>query len=191
MTALQKLAADTGRYLELLNQNGSCAGWELVFITDYWAVVFFRLQELLIEMPVGVRHLLKIIIWCMKPVIEGFTGARINAGASIGAGFVVYNSFGIVISSNSVIGENCTVYSGVFIAHKANDNCEGVPVIGNNTVLMSGCKILGAVNIGNNAIVGANSVVLADVPTSTIAMGVPAKRFRKIKSSSEDTYAGR
>lgn len=188
MTALQKLAVDTRRYLELMNRNGSCARWELAFVVDYWAVVFHRLQEFLVEMPAGIRHVLKAIIWCLKPIIEGMTGARIKAGASIGPGFVVFNSFGVLISANAVIGENCTVYSGVFIAHKANDKSAGVPIIGNDVVLMSGCKILGGLRVGNDAMIGANSVVFTDVPMSTIATGVPAKRLRKIKCSSEVSY---
>jgi len=185
MTAFQKLAADTRRYLDLLNKNGSCAKWELVFVVDFWAVAFHRLQEFLVELPFGICHIFKAIIWCLKPIIEGMTGARIKAGASIGPGFVVFNSFGIVISEGSVIGENCTIYSGVFVAHKANDKCAGVPIIGNNVVLMSGSKILGRVSVGDNSMIGANSVVFTDVPASTIATGVPAKRLRKITCSSE------
>jgi len=181
MTALQKLAVDTSRYLELLNEIGSCNRWELMFIVDYWAVLFHRLQEVAMEMPFGIRHVLKIGIWCLKPFIEGLTGSRIREGASIGAGFVVFNSFGVLISSTTVVGQNCTVYSGVFIAHKANNKSSGVPVIGNNVVLMSGCKVLGGVNVGDYAMIGANSVVLTDVPTATIATGVPSKIFRQIK----------
>lgn len=186
MTALRKLAVDTKRYLELLNENGSYNAWELMFVIDYWTVVFFRIQEFAAEMPVGFRHLLKMLIWCLKPIVEGMTGSRVKAGASIGPGFVVFNSFGIAISATTVIGVNCTIYSGVFIAHKANDKKNGVPVIGDNVVLMSGCKVLGGVAIGNNAIIGANSVVLADVPVATIATGVPAKRIRTINHSRED-----
>ena len=188
MTALKKLAADTRKYLELLNQGGSCKKWELIFVVDYWAVVFHRIQELLVEMPVGIRHALKMIIWCLKPIVEGLTGSRIKAGASIGPGLVVFNSFGILISSSSVLGENCTIYSGVFIAHKANDKNAGAPVIGNNVVLMSGCKVLGGITIGNNSTIGANSVVIIDVPAETIATGVPAKNFRKINHSGEKVY---
>lgn len=188
MTALQKLAADTRRYLKLLNENGSCTRFELIFVVDYWAVVFHRLQELLVEMPIGIRHVLKMIIWCLKPFVEGLAGSRIKAGASIGPGLVIFNSFGIAISSSSVIGNNCTIYSGVFIAHKANDKNAGVPVIGNDVVLMSGCKVLGGITIGNDTMIGANSVVLADVPAATIATGVPAKNFRKINRFGENIY---
>jgi serine O-acetyltransferase len=188
MTALQKLAIDTRRYLKLLNENGSCTRLELVFVVDYWAVVFHRLQEMLVEMPGGIRQVLKMVIWCLKPIIEGLTGSRIKAGASIGPGFVVFNSFGIAISASSVIGENCTIYSGVFIAHKANDKNSGVPVIGNGVVLMSGCKVLGDITIGDDSIIGANSVVLADVAAATIATGVPANIFRKLNRSSESYY---
>jgi len=188
MTALKKLAIDTNRYLKLLNENGSCHRWELLFVIDYWTVVFHRLQEFTMERPAGIRHLLKMIIWCIKPIIEGLTGSRIKAGSSIGPGFVVFNSFGVTMSSTTVIGENCTIYSGVFVAHKANDKNSGVPVIGNGVVLMSGCKVLGGVSVGDYAVIGANSVVLTDVPSATIATGVPAKRFTQIKGVREASH---
>ncbi|MBV5341862.1 MAG: serine acetyltransferase [Deltaproteobacteria bacterium] len=140
------------------------------------------------ERPAGIRHLLKMIIWCIKPIIEGLTGSRIKAGSSIGPGFVVFNSFGVTMSSTTVIGENCTIYSGVFVAHKANDKNSGVPVIGNGVVLMSGCKVLGGVSVGDYAVIGANSVVLTDVPSATIATGVPAKRFTQIKGVREASH---
>lgn len=188
MTAFQKLAIDTKRFLECLNQSGTYTKFDLLFVVDYWVVVFHRMQEQLVEMPPGIRRFLMIPIWCMKPIIEGFTGARIRAGASIGPGLVVFNSFGVLISSLSVIGENCTIYSGVFIASKANNQGEGAPVIGNNVVLMSGCKVFGGVRIGNESIVGANSVVNSDIPAAIIATGVPAKRFNKIPHTIEDNY---
>ena len=58
--------------------------------------------------------------------------------------------------------------------HLANNKKEGVATIGNNVKLMNGCKILGPINIGDNAIVGANAVVLQDVPANSIAVGIPA-----------------
>lgn len=189
MTALQKLAADTRRYLEMLNQVGSCSLWELLFVIDYWVVVFHRLQEFVAELPLGIRQLSKIAIWCLKPFIEGLTGARIRAGARIGPGLVVFNSFGVTIATGSVLGANCTIYSGVFVAYKSNDQGDGVPVIGDGVVLMSGCKVLGGVTVGDGAIIGANSVVIDCVPSATIATGVPARNFRGLRGSGGASHA--
>lgn len=178
MTALQKLKADTNRYLKLLNEIGTYKLWELLFVVDYWAVVFFRLQEFAGESPAGIRYMLKILIWFLKPLIEGLSGARIRSGASIGPGLVVFNSFGVLIATDTKIGRDCTIYSGVFVAHKGNDNGSSVPTIGDNVILMSGCKVLGGVTIGNCSVIGANSVVIADVPSTTIAVGVPSSRHK-------------
>lgn len=190
MTPIRKLDADTKRYLELLNQYGSCTRLGLLFLVDYWPVAFHRLQEQAALSPAGLRHVLKILILCLKPMVEGMTGARIRAGATIGPGLVVFNSFGVAIAANAVIGDNCTIYSGVLVASKANDRNDGAPVVGNDTVLMTGCKVLGGVKVGHDAVVGANSVVVSDVPAQTIATGVPAKGFRSIKrGSSGEMYA--
>lgn len=174
MVTLQKLSRDTGRYLEMLNQIGSCKKWELLFVVDYWPVAFYRLQELTHEQCFVTRWLLKVLIWHLKPIIEGFTGARIRLGAKIGPGFVLFNSFGVTVASGSVIGSDCTVYSGVFVAHKANGRGQGVPIIGNNVTLMSGCKVLGDIAVGDNAIIGANAVVIKDVPPNAVVVGIPA-----------------
>lgn len=180
MTPLEKLARDTERYLEILSQTGPCCRLDLLLMVDYWVVVFHRLQELVITLPWGVHHFGRIFIWCAKPFVEGMTGARIRSGAKIGSGFVVFNSFGVAIAANAVIADDCTIYSGVIVANKGNDKGNGSPLIGNRVTLMSGSKVLGGVVVGDGVIIGANSVVLKDIPKDTIAIGIPADIIKNI-----------
>jgi serine O-acetyltransferase len=84
-----------------------------------------------------------------------------------------YGGVGIVIHGRTVIGENCTLGQGITIGGKSKSI--NVPRIGNNVYLSAGCRILGDITIGDNSIVGANAVVVKDVPQNSIVAGVPAK----------------
>jgi serine O-acetyltransferase len=80
---------------------------------------------------------------------------------------------GIVIHPASQIGVNCTIYQQVTLGGR--DDNHGAPVIGANVLIGTGAKILGSVTVGDGARIGANAVVLADVPPRATAVGVPAK----------------
>lgn len=86
---------------------------------------------------------------------------------------------GIVISKAAKIGYNCTIYQNVTIGSKTqksgNYSPKNYPQIGNNVTIYAGAVILGGITIGNNAIIGANSVVNKNIPPNTIVGGIPAK----------------
>lgn len=84
-----------------------------------------------------------------------------------------YGGIGVVLHGKCEIGENCIIGQGVTIGGRSKSKV--LPIIGNNVYLSTGCKILGAVKIGDNSIVGANAVVINDVPNNSIAVGIPAK----------------
>jgi serine O-acetyltransferase len=107
--------------------------------------------------------------------ISTVTGTDIRSGATIGRRFWVHTSFGIMIADGVVIGDDCRIYTGACVVNKANFRQEGQPQIGNKVTLGVGCKVLGRVTIGDNVVVGANAVVLHDVPSDHMAVGVPAQ----------------
>lgn len=87
---------------------------------------------------------------------------------------------GIVISRAAKLGNNCIIYQNVTIG--ARNVKEGdfnkpanYPIIGDNVIIYSGAVIVGSIKVGNNAIIGANSVVLNDVPENATVVGSPAK----------------
>ena len=82
---------------------------------------------------------------------------------------------GIVIAKEAVIGENCRIYQNVTIAKKKGLTKEKAPVIGNNVRIYANVCIIGEINIGDNAIIGAGSVVIHDVPANAVVAGNPAK----------------
>ena len=106
-----------------------------------------------------------------------FMGISIPRGASIGRGFRIYHFGGVVINPLTVIGDNCSFHQGVTVG--VRNTYTDVPVIGNNVTVGAGAKLLGDIKIGNNVVIGANAVVLTDVPNDSIAVGIPAKVFKK------------
>lgn len=177
--ALSRLAADTHRFLEDHGLSRSFLGvLKLALIVEYWAVLHFRLCEYSMETHNLVGIPLRFITSFAKPFVEGITSSRLRYGAVIEGGLLLHHSMGVAIAVGAEIGHNCTIFSGVVVAHKGNGLNRGAPKIGNNVKLMVGCKILGDVVIGDNAVIGANAVVLSDVPAGSTAVGVPARIIR-------------
>ena len=118
-----------------------------------------------------------------------FTGIEIDPGAQIGMGTLIDHGSGVVIGETSIIGDRVTIYQGATIGATGNEkNFKRHPTLGNDIVVGSGAKILGPVNIGDNCKVGANAVVLKDMPSNSTAVGIPAKiKFTRSSIENEET----
>ncbi|MGU8377365.1 serine O-acetyltransferase EpsC [Clostridium perfringens] len=103
-----------------------------------------------------------------------FTGIEIHPGAKIGKGLFIDHGMGVVIGETAEIGDNVTIYHGVTLGGTGKDNGKRHPTIGNNVIIGCGAKILGPISIGDGAKIGANSVVLKNVPKGKTAVGIPA-----------------
>lgn len=125
-----------------------------------------------------------------------FTGIEIHPGAKIGRGLVIDHGMGVVIGETSEIGDNVLLYHGVTLGGTGKDKGKRHPTVGNNVVIGAGAKVLGPIYIGSNSKIGANSVVLNNVPECATAVGIPAKNIIKIKEEKLDIieikdYTGR
>ncbi|HAT4072477.1 TPA: serine O-acetyltransferase EpsC [Clostridium perfringens] len=103
-----------------------------------------------------------------------FTGIEIHPGAKIGKGLFIDHGMGVVIGETAEIGDNVTIYHGVTLGGTGKDKGKRHPTIGNNVIIGCGAKILGPISIGDRAKIGANSVVLKNVPNGKTAVGIPA-----------------
>jgi serine O-acetyltransferase len=104
------------------------------------------------------------------------TGAEICPQAQIGPGFVIKHPAGIVVGHGVVMGSACTLLQNVTIGEKLDDtDYHSYPVIGDNVIVCAGAVIVGNITIGTDATIGANAVVLSNIPAGATAVGVPAQ----------------
>lgn len=109
------------------------------------------------------------------------TAADIPINSRLGSGLLIPHPTGIVIHPDAEIGPDCLILSSVTIGTRGRP---GVPVLGRNVNVGSGAKILGAIRIGDYAVIGANAVVVRDVPAGATVVGIPARRISSTTSSS-------
>ena len=116
-----------------------------------------------------------------------FTGIEIHPGATIGRGLVIDHGMGVVIGETAEIGDDVLLYHGVTLGGTGKDKGKRHPTLGDNVIIGAGAKVLGPIYIGNNAKIGANSVVLKDVPEGATAVGIPAKNISKVNEGELET----
>jgi len=114
-------------------------------------------------LPVLLKYVNRIVFSTVLP-----PSARVGRNVRFG-----YGGLGIVVHANAVIGDNVVISPNVVIGGRAGQR--EVPVIEDDVLIGAGACILGAVRIGRGAQIGANAVVLADVPAGAVAVGVPAR----------------
>lgn len=103
------------------------------------------------------------------------TGVEIHPGATIGRRLFIDHGMGIVIGETAEIGDDCTIYHGVTLGGTGHDTGKRHPTIGNNVLIATGAKVLGPFKVGDNSRIGANAVVLQEVPANSTVVGIKAR----------------
>lgn len=106
---------------------------------------------------------------------RGLTGIEIHPGATIGRRFFIDHGMGVVIGETAEIGDDVTLYHGVTLGGTSWREGKRHPTLGNGVIVGAGAKILGPINVGDNAKIGSNAVVVKDVPAGATAAGIPAR----------------
>lgn len=106
---------------------------------------------------------------------RAFTGIEIHPGARIGPGFFVDHGMGVVIGETAEIGANVTLYHGVTLGGTSWKKEKRHPTIEDEVVIGAGAKILGPITIGARTRVGANAVVVKEVPPDSVVVGIPGR----------------
>lgn len=108
------------------------------------------------------------------------TGIEIHPAAKIGKGLFIDHGLGVVIGETTVIGRDVTIFQGVTLGGRGNETTKKRhPTICDGAMIAAGAKVLGPITIGKEAKVGANAVVLIDVPAYATAVGIPARIILK------------
>jgi len=135
----------------------------------FHAVVFYRVAHAVDRL--GVPILPRVI----SHIGRFLTGVEIHPKAVIGAGLFIDHGAGVVIGETSEIGQDVTLFQGVTLGGTGKEKGKRHPTLRDNVVVGAGAKILGAIEIGANARIGANSVVLRPVPSNSTVVGVPGR----------------
>lgn len=106
--------------------------------------------------------------------VQHKTGIQLPCGTKVDEGLRFFHHDCIIVAQSVKIGKNVSIHQGVTIGRVFNGKKAGVPIIGDNVVIFAGAKILGNVIIGNGAVIGANAVVINDVPSNSVVAGIPA-----------------
>lgn len=137
------------------------------------AVLYYRVAHILYMKK---RYFLARVV---SQIARSLTGIEIHPGAKIGKGLFIDHGMGVVIGETAEIGDDCTIYHGVTLGGTGKDKGKRHPTIGNGVTIGGGAKVLGPIHIGDGVKIGANSVVLIDVPAYSTVVGIPGKIVRR------------
>lgn len=122
----------------------------------------------------------------LAQVVRFATGVEIHPGARLGRRFFIDHGMGVVIGETSEVGDDVMLYHGVTLGGRSLERVKRHPTVGNRVTIGAGARLLGPVEIGDDVQIGANSVVVKDIPNDAIATGVPAViRFRESGAAAE------
>lgn len=111
----------------------------------------------------------------LSQTVRALTGIEIHPGAQIGRRFFIDHGMGVVIGETAEVGDDCVIFHGVTLGGVAMSPGKRHPTLGDGVLVGAGAKVLGPVQVGDGARIGANAVVVKDVPEQTVAIGVPAQ----------------
>lgn len=153
-----------------------------------WVLCVYRFGRWRYKVPGIWRKPLSLVYKLLKITSQVLTGIDLPCEATVGRRLTIEHFGGIVVSGDTVIGDDVVIRNGVTIGLKRKGE-RGAPVIGNGVDIGSGAKILGAIRIGNGAVIGANAVVLTDVPDHALAVGIPARIVLRTAPSTGEHHA--
>ena len=157
-TALAEDPAATSRLLVALTYPGMHAVWAHRVAHRLW-----------LSGPVA-----KPIARVISQLSRFFTGIEIHPGARIGRRFFIDHGMGVVIGETAEIGDDVLMYHQVTLGGRSRGRFKRHPTIGNHVLLGAGAKIIGPITIGDGTKVGANALVVKDVPPNSVVTGIPA-----------------
>jgi len=143
----------------------------------FQAIAGYRMCHWLVAKHIPIIHML------IQRFVEILTGISIPPTAQLGKGIMIEHFGGIVINSGTKIGDFCTISHEVTFGNKRPGG--KAPIVGNNVYICVGAKVLGDITVGDNCIIGANSVLTESVPANSVVAGIPARVIKTFHDKSE------
>lgn len=150
----------------------------------FWVMCVFRFGQWRYRIKQAwLRKPFSLAYRFLRTAVQVLTGIELHCETRIGRRLRIEHFGGVIISGDAVIGDDVVIRQGVTVG-LSHTGKRGAPVIGNRVDIGAGAKVLGAIRIGDDAVIGANAVVIRDVPAGMLAVGVPAtNRQRKLKGA--------
>ncbi|OQY09724.1 MAG: serine O-acetyltransferase [Fusobacteriia bacterium 4572_132] len=141
----------------------------LLFYPGLHAVLAYRIAHFLVKLKIP------LIPYFLMALTRAITNIEIHPKATIGERFFIDHGTGIVIGETTEIGDDVVLYQGVTLGGTGKEKGKRHPTLGNNIVVGAGAKILGSFKVGDNVNIGANAVVLSNVPENSTVVGIPGR----------------
>jgi len=138
-----------------------------------WALVFYRISNAIYKK--GFKRFARFLM----AINQFITNMDIHPGATIGENVFIDHGIGVVIGETTIIGNNVTIYQGVTLGGVSLNPGKRHPTIEDDVIIGAGAKILGNITIGKGSKIGANSVVVKDVPPYSTVVGIPGKVIKR------------
>ncbi|ADH92224.1 serine O-acetyltransferase [Arcanobacterium haemolyticum] len=111
----------------------------------------------------------------LAQAVRTFTGIEIHPGAELGRRLFIDHGMGVVIGETAEVGDDVVIFHGTTLGGVSMSEEKRHPTVGDRVVIGSGAKVLGPITVGHDVAIGANAVVVKDVPDGNTAVGIPAK----------------
>lgn len=148
---------------------------EGILAQGFWALEIHRFGRFTLRIrPRPLRAVFRAVHIFLSKLSEIAFGISLPAQAQIGRRLLIEHFGGIIVHGSAVIGDDCIIRQGVTIGMSHRERYSEAPRIGDRVDIGAGAKLLGGISIGDDAAIGANAVVLHDVPANHAAVGVPA-----------------
>lgn len=121
------------------------------------------------------RYKLYLLAKILATISRFFTGIEIHPGAKIGRRLFIDHGMGVVIGETAIVGDDVIIFHGVTLGGTGKETGQRHPKVGNHVLLSAHVQVLGPIEIGDYAKIGASAVVLKSIPAHTTAVGIPAK----------------
>jgi serine O-acetyltransferase len=142
---------------------------ELPLYASFWALLLYRMAHPLERLG------LPLLPRLLSQLARLLTGIEIHPGAEIGRGLFIDHGMGVVIGQTAVLGQDVLLFHGVTLGGIDDRPGRRHAMVGDRVLVGAGAKLLGPIRVGSDARIGANAVVLSDVPEGATAVGIPAR----------------